>query len=128
MRVGLWWKQFPLECQRSKDLESILSVSNVAGSRSGREDRDRLRCALEVDGEWLAQEMLGLANVVDEVTDHPSCFDEGETENEINSNIWACGDEEGCLASILGKIGQVDFEPYWQFRRDWLIIGRGDDT
>ena len=112
MRVESWWKQFPLECQRSKDVARILSVTNVAGSRIGRKDRDRLRCALEVDGERLAQEMLGLANVVDEVTDHPSCFDEGESENEIDSNIWACGDEEGCLASVLGKIGQVYLEPY----------------
>jgi hypothetical protein len=56
---------------------SILKVTNVAGSMSGCEDRDRLRCALEVDGEQLAQEMLCLANVVNEVADHPSCFDEG---------------------------------------------------
>jgi hypothetical protein len=68
------WKQFP---KRSKDIGNILNVANVAGSRSGREDRDRLRCALEVDGERLAQEMLCLANVVDKVADHPSCFDEG---------------------------------------------------
>ena len=54
---------------------SILNVTNVAGSGSGREDRDRLRCALEVDGERLAQEMLCLANFVDEVADR--CFDEG---------------------------------------------------
>ena len=58
-------------------MRNILSVANVAGSRSGHEDRDRLRCTLEVDGERLAHEMLGLANVVDEVANHPSCFDEG---------------------------------------------------
>ena len=93
MSVGpCWWKQFPLECQRSKDVERIPSVTNVAGSRSGRKDRDRLRCAFEVDGERAAYEVLSLANVVDKVTNHPSCFDEGETKNEINSNIWACGD------------------------------------
>ena len=61
----------------SKDVRHIPSVTNVARSRSGREDRDRLQCVLEVDGECLAHEMLGLANVVDKVTDHPSCFDEG---------------------------------------------------
>ena len=66
--------------------------------------------------------MLCLANVVGEVADHPSCFDEGETENEIVSNIWACGNEEGCFASVLGKIGQVYLKPYREFRCDGLIV------
>jgi hypothetical protein len=54
MSVGPWWKQFPLECQRSKDVESIPTVVNVEGSRSGHKDKERLSCVLEVDGERVA--------------------------------------------------------------------------
>ena len=62
--IGLGWKEFP---EGSKDVESILRVSNVAGSTSVRKDRDRLCCAFEVDGERIAEEMLCLAHIVDKV-------------------------------------------------------------
>jgi hypothetical protein len=32
------------------------------------------RCATEINGEWVANEMLGFADVIDEVGDHPRCF------------------------------------------------------
>ena len=106
----------------------ILSAVNIAGSSSVHEDRDRLHCAFEVDGEWITEEMLCLANIVDKVADHAICLDEGQTKNKIHSNIWACGDEEGCLASVLGKVGEVNFEPNWKFCCNWFIIRRVDNS
>ena len=33
-------------------------------------------CATEIDGEWGADEMLVLTDVIDEVGNHPCCFNE----------------------------------------------------
>ena len=34
------------------------------------------RRASEIDGKWVAKEMLSLAHIVDEIRNHPGCFDE----------------------------------------------------
>ncbi len=57
-------------------MESILRVGNVAGSTSIHEDWDRLRCAFEVDGEQIAEEMLCLAHIVIEFSYHARRLDE----------------------------------------------------
>jgi hypothetical protein len=33
-------------------------------------------CATEIDGEWVANEMLGFADVINEVSNHPRCLNE----------------------------------------------------
>ena len=60
---------------------STPSVTNVVGSMSGREDRDRLRCALDVDGERITEEVLCLADIINKVSDEARRLDERKTKD-----------------------------------------------
>ena len=77
------------------------------------------RCAMKVDGEWFANEMLGVTYVVDEVDDHPRRFNEWKTKYQINSNIRACCNEKGGVISVLGNVREVDLKTYRQLGGDW---------
>ena len=79
---------------------------------------NRFRCATIIDGEWFANEMLGVAYVVDEVDDHPCRFDKGKTKYQINSDIRACRDKKGGVVAILGNVWEVDLETYRQLGGD----------
>jgi hypothetical protein len=60
--------------------------------------------ATKVDGEWFANEMLGVTYVVNEVDDHPRRFNEWKTKYQINSDIRACRDEKGGVIPVLGNV------------------------
>ncbi len=67
--------------ERSQDAESVRWIVDIAGSACDREDRDRLRSALEVDGEQITEKVLCLADVINKVADEARRFDERETKD-----------------------------------------------
>ncbi len=67
--------------EKIQGAEGVRGVVDVAGSASVRKDRDRLRCALEVDGERITEEMLCLADIIDEVADEARRLNERKTKN-----------------------------------------------
>jgi hypothetical protein len=67
--------------ERIQDADSVRWIVDIAGSAGDREDRDRLRSALEVDGERITEKVLCLADVINEVADEASRFDERETKD-----------------------------------------------
>jgi len=66
---------------RNQDAEIVQWIVDIAGSASDRKDRDRLQSALEVDGEWITEEMLCLADVINEVADEARRLDERKTKD-----------------------------------------------
>lgn len=87
--------------QNIEDLKNLILVATVKRAGAAvREGRDRLRSALEVDRKRTAAEILRLANAVDKVRNHARSFNERETEDHINSNVGACGNEKRCIAAV----------------------------
>ncbi len=98
--------------QNIEDLKNLILMATVKRAGTAvREGRDRLCSSLEVDRERTAAEILRFANTVDKVRNHARSFNERETEDHINSDVGACGNEKRCSATVLGVIGQVKFEP-----------------
>jgi hypothetical protein len=46
----------------------------------------------------------------------------------FTGDIWASGDEEGCITSVFGEIVEVDLEAYWEFSSDRRVIRRCNDA
>ena len=67
--------------ERSPDAESVRWIVDIAGNAGDRKDRDRLRCALEVDGERITEEVLCLADIINKVSDEACRLDERKTKD-----------------------------------------------
>ncbi len=67
--------------ERSPDAESVRWIVDIAGSAGDRKDRDRLRCALDVDGERITEEVLCLADIINKVSDEARRLDERKTKD-----------------------------------------------
>ena len=61
--------------ERSQDAESVRWIVDIAGSAGDQKDRD------EVDGEWITEEVLCLADIINEVADEAHRLDERETKD-----------------------------------------------
>ncbi len=82
------------------------------------ENRDEFCCTLEIDGEWIIQQVLCFTDIVDKVSNHAHCLDERETKDDIHGNVGARCNKEGGVIAILSSVRKMDIKPNIEFCSD----------
>ncbi len=111
-----------IRLEQTKGLMHFLVFGRMGGRAMSPNSRNRFNCVSEINGEWVGKKMLCLAQIINEVHNHPYCLDEWKTKYGVHCNVGISSDKEGGLIAILGHVQKKDFESNQQLHCDGCLV------